>query len=312
VPSEKYIIEPLIEYKLPEILKSAQLPGGCGFNPPTPPPNPEPPPTDDPQEVDWGIARVFADEFLDRDSSSVTSCVIDTGTDVTHPDLAHIVGVNYSGGPSGDYQDFNGHGSHVHGLIAALNNSYGVVGASNASVAVCKGLTDQGSGTNAGLAACIRICADWGARFINASWGGPSYSQAIEASIKYFLSLDHRNKFIAAAGNDSSPNKGYPASHNVDYPGRVIAVSATNQEDELAYFSNYNLGPYDIAAPGHQILSTTPGGYSVFSGTSMSAPIVTGVMSAAEAAGLELQFDDMGDEYRFGQGIPNMRKTFGN
>ena len=111
----------------------------------------------------------------------------------------------------------------------------------------------------------------------NNSWGGGGFSQALEDSIQ--RSIDAGVVFVAAAGNDGIDNDtypSYPASYDLD---GIIAVAATDSQDTLASFSNYGATTVDVAAPGVDILSTTPGNaYELYDGTSMAAPHVTGVI----------------------------------
>jgi subtilisin family serine protease len=116
-----------------------------------------------------------------------------------------------------------------------------------------------------------------GLRFTSNSWGGGGFSQALLDAINAAGAAGQL--FIAAAGNDAlntdvSPH--YPSSYNTPY---IIAVAATDHNDNLASFSNYSATLCDLAAPGVDILSTVPGGYDVYSGTSMATPHVAGAVA---------------------------------
>ena len=220
--------------------------------------------------------------------------VIDSGIDVNHPDLAGQLWnnpvANVDGYP-GDYHgwnfvdnngniaDQNGHGTHVAGIIAAAgNNGYGVAGVDwGARLMVLKFIGANGDGSVDDAVRAIYYAVQHGARVINASWGGDAYDQSLVDAISYAGA--HNVVFVTAAGNDSVDNDvvtSYPAS--VRLPN-TISVAAVDQSGNLADFSNYGARTVDIAAPGVNILSDYPGGFEVLSGTSMSAPFVTGVVA---------------------------------
>jgi subtilisin family serine protease len=142
-----------------------------------------------------------------------------------------------------------------------------------------KFLDGNGEGNTADAANAIDFAVDHGARVINASWGGPSFSHALYSAIR--RASEHGVLVVAAAGNDggnadSTPD--YPAAF--DLPN-VISVAATDRSDRLLDFSNYGAQSVDLAAPGDDVYSTVPAvsdpsGYAAFSGTSMAAPFVAG------------------------------------
>ncbi len=213
--------------------------------------------------------------------SGVIVAVIDTGTDLDHPDLAGqlVAGRNVLN-PGVGPQDDNGHGTLVSGIVAArTNNARGVVGvAPAAKVMPIKVLDSSGSGSDANIAVGIDWATTHGAKVINLSLGGtfddPVLSNAISNAIV------HNVVVVAAAGNDGSDTVGFPAS----YAG-VLAVSATDHAGALTSFSSY--GPrVDVAAPGLDITSTALGSseaYAGDSGTSFSSPIVAGVAALVRA-----------------------------
>jgi subtilisin family serine protease len=229
--------------------------------------------------------------------------VVDTGVSFKHPDLApnawanpgdpangkdddgdgfvdDVNGADFLHGDS-NAEDDGGHGTHVAGIIGAQgNNAIGVTGiAWETQVMGLKFLDGNGEGNTADAANAIDFAVDHGARVINASWGGPAFSQALYSSIR--RANEHGVLFVAAAGNDgvnadSSPD--YPAAF--DLPN-VVSVAATDRTDRLVEFSNYGAKSVDLAAPGDDIYSTVPNvsdpsGYASFSGTSMAAPFVAG------------------------------------
>jgi subtilisin family serine protease len=201
--------------------------------------------------------------------------VIDSGVDGSHPDLAAamVPGKN-TRTDRGDYSspdtDTNGHGTHVAGIIAArANNGKGIAGvAPDAQIMPVKVLDSDGSGWMADVIEGIIWAAQNGADVINMSLGGPD-ADFSAAAIEFAQSRGV--VVVAAAGNEGSNTPMYPAA----LPG-VVSVSALDDDGSLASYSNYG-DTVDIAAPGSQIVSTVPGGYSGMTGTSMAAPHVAGV-----------------------------------
>lgn len=258
-------------------------------------------------------------------SRSIVVGVVDTGIDASHPDLSANLwsapaGWNLFGcGPgtqgydavSNDCvpDDAHGHGTHVAGTIGASgNNGQGVTGVNwNVSIMPLKALDSSGSGTTTDAIWAIEYAVQAKARGVNVrvlnnSWGGPSYSTPLYDEINYAGS--YGILFVAAAGNASSDNDTtpmYPASY--DLPN-IISVAATDNRDNLAWFSNYGARSVDIGAPGQDILSTLPtyptttyyqGNYLFYGfldGTSMAAPHVAGaaalVLSAPGLGGLSV------------------------
>jgi thermitase len=226
-------------------------------------------------------------------SPATVVAVIDSGIDTTHPDLAGQLWNNPTANADGligdvhgwnfidnnaDISDQNGHGTHVAGILAAAgNNGYGVAGVDwGARLMVLKFIDANGNGSIDAAVQAIYFAVQHGARVINASWGGEDYSQALVDAIGYANA--HNVVFVTAAGNESVNNdvvQSYPAA--VRLPN-TISVAAVDQAGNLADFSNYG-STVDIAAPGVNILSTLPHGFGVLSGTSMSAPFVSGVVA---------------------------------
>jgi subtilisin family serine protease len=224
----------------------------------------------------------------------VVVAVIDTGVDVTHPDLAPNIlpGKNFAMGLSSedpradDPMDDNGHGTHVSGTIAALgSNNIGVAGiAWKAKILPLKFLNEDGSGYLADAIRAINYMVyakkslGMNIKISNNSWGDDHYSESLFQAIA--MARDAGILFVAAAGNDSSDNDAYgsyPANYNLS---NVISVGAYDKELMLSYFSNYGNHSVDIAAPGSRIASTyLGGGYAFLSGSSMAAPHVSGTLA---------------------------------
>lgn len=228
----------------------------------------------------WGHYSVNATSAweITRGSGTVVA-VIDSGVDATHPDLAGQVlpGFDFWSNDD-DPTDEQSHGTHVAGTIAASrNNSAGGTGiapeAKILPVRVC-GLSGEGCGTDA-IANGIEWATDNGADVINLSLGAPVPSQLIADAVAYAIANDV--VVVAAAGNDGIEAPNYPAA----FPD-VIGVGALTPGRENAWFSNR--GPHvDVLAPGVEVLSTIPGSYDYFEGTSMASPHVAGIAALLRA-----------------------------
>ncbi|MFX1503307.1 MAG: S8 family peptidase, partial [Promethearchaeota archaeon] len=227
----------------------------------------------------WDLSLIGMESAWEYElgSHDVIVAVVDTGIDYTHPDLSDNylpLGYDWVNNDT-DPMDDHFHGTHCAGTIAAIiNNNIGIAGIANVSIFAEKSFNSNGSGSYVDSSLAIKHAVDMGANIISCSWGGTTYSFTLREAIDY--ALNHDVMVIAAAGNSNSDSYHYPAA----YPG-VIAVSATDQDDNKASFSNY--GDWiDIAAPGVSILSTVPyylknTYYSYASGTSMATPHVSGL-----------------------------------
>src|SRR5262249_51636475 len=140
-----------------------------------------------------------------------------------------------------------------------------------------------GSGYTSNAILALNYAVANGATISNNSWGGGAYSQPLHDAIAAAGNAGHL--FVAAAGNEGNSNDSIPDyPYSYDLPN-VIAVAATDQNDQLASFSDYGAASVDLAAPGVNILSTVPktgplgdpSGYAYLSGTSMATPHVVGV-----------------------------------
>lgn len=234
------------------------------------------------QSTPWGVARVGGPS--DASASAHKAWIIDSGIDLTHPDL----NVDAADGASflssdSSLNDAFGHGTHVAGIIAARNNSIGVVGvAAGAQVVPVRVLDASGTGPDSGVIAALDYV------YQHASAGDVA-NLSIQADVvdttmdDAVVALGAKGVFVTiAAGNNGAEASGYsPARAN---GANVFTLSAFNARDTWASFSNY--GPViDWGEPGVNIPSTYKnGGYATLSGTSMAAPHLAGILLVTGAA----------------------------
>lgn len=233
----------------------------------------------EPQEVPYGTIRVNGGIT----TSSHTAWVIDSGIDLDHPDLNVDVArsVTFLGGNSTP-DDQNGHGTHVAGTIAAIDNTIGTVGvAPGTTVVAVRVLDRRGSGSNSGVIAGVDYVAANGSNgdVANMSLGG-GVSTALDNAVINAAATGV--KFVLAAGNSSTDaNNSSPARANGN---NIYTISAMDINDNWAYFSNYGNPPIDYCAPGVAVKSAWKnGGYNTISGTSMAAPHAAGVLLLGNA-----------------------------
>lgn len=240
------------------------------------------------QTVPWGIERVDAPVAHEAGETGLNAnvAIIDTGIDSTHEDLEANLGEGVAFIPcAGDcdepWDDDNGHGTHVAGTVGARDNDIGVVGVAPCCTLHAVKVLDQfGRGFDFTVAAGIIWAAEQGVDVANLSLGSAVQSQMIEEAVEY--AYNEGVLLVGAAGNRG------PCEDCVDWPAaydEVIAVSATSEDDSLAWFSS--TGPeVELAAPGEGILSTLPEDeYGFRSGTSMAAPHVSGAGALLMANG---------------------------
>ncbi|HEX7066551.1 MAG TPA: S8 family serine peptidase, partial [Bacillales bacterium] len=223
---------------------------------------------------------------LQKGSSDITVAVLDTGVDLDHPDLkGHLLpGYDFVNGDSNPADD-NGHGTHVAGIISATaNNKTGIAGvAFNTKILPVKIANENGVIVSSRSVSGIYYAIKHGADVINMSYGSIGPNQAELEALQ-----DAFNKgivLVAASGNTGSQILEFPASY---YP--VISVAATDRNHQYTSFSTW--GPMvDVAAPGLDIFSTDITGnggysaksYSAESGTSFSAPMISGLAALLKA-----------------------------
>lgn len=237
------------------------------------------------QDIDRTRGKVDADidapeawELEKSGQSDVIVAVIDTGVDYNHPDLKDNLwdgstckDENNSPIPGGcpkhgwnfvknnnETYDLYGHGSHVAGTIAGVSgNNVGISGVSSKNHNKIMSLKigfDTDEIYLSSVVNSIAFAKNNGAKVINASFGGSDFSQIMKDSINLFPGL-----FIAAAGNSANnadQRPLYPAAYD---NANIISVAATDQNDDLAGFSNYGSTSVDVGAPGVNIYSSVPG-----------------------------------------------------
>jgi subtilisin family serine protease len=231
--------------------------------------------TDSPstQEVPWGIARVRGG----ASGTFNTAWIIDSGIQLDHPDLRVDRQRSRSFISDSSPNDANGHGTHVAGTVAAIDNTVGVIGvAPGATLVAVRVLDRRGSGSISGVIAGVDYVAQNGRAgdVANMSLGGGA-SLSLDTAVINAAAPGVR--FTIAAGNSSAHAGNYsPARANGP---NVYTVSSFESGDAFSSFSNYGNPPIDFAQPGSSIKSTWIGsGYNTISGTSMAAPHLAGIL----------------------------------
>jgi subtilisin family serine protease len=263
--------------------------------------------------INWGMGAIEADATWNKGAgSNVTVAIIDSGVDMTHPELQGIFAVNTEEelngidddgngliddingydfvNDSGELTDYTGHGTHIAGVIAARHDVGRVLGvAPNVKILPINFINASGGGDVSAAINAIRYAAARKVNVINASWGGNNCSVPLRNEI---LELAKGNiLFVTAAGNSGSdlgifPE--YPAAFGLD---NIISVGASTYDKKTAGFSNYG-AVVDLVAPGANIVSTypikfekdcvgvdpeencVPDGLTSMNGTSMATPFV--------------------------------------
>lgn len=264
------------------------------------------------QVLQWQYAAARFDsvpEAVARAAASVTIAVIDTGADVTAPDLAAKAPLTYNVATrSTDIRDLNGHGTFVASLAGgSTTNGEGIAGAGgDAKLLLIQAGRQSGSFTDVEEAAAIVYAVDQGARIVNLSFGGPDTSKTEQRAIDYAVAKGVL--LVAAVGNE------YAKGNPIEYPaallqpagsngigGRGLAVGASTLSGSRASFSNTG-SHVSLVAPGERVLGavsssssagsypryTLPGSaaglYGYASGTSFAVPQVAGAAALVWAA----------------------------
>lgn len=222
----------------------------------------------------WGPQKINCPAAWDITTGDpgVIIAIIDTGVNLTHPDLVGktVAGYDFVNDDT-DPSDDQGHGTHCAGIAAAnTNNATGIAGVGyNCSIMPVKVLGADGFGTYANIASGVDFAVANGAHVISMSLGGGGSSATLETAVNNAWA--NNILVVAAAGNSNTTAPSYPA-----YYASTIAVASTTTTDARSSFSNY--GPWvDVAAPGSGIISTRFAGYDSLNGTSMACPHVAGL-----------------------------------
>ncbi len=232
----------------------------------------------------WGLKTIGWTQIEQLpDAGSVKVAVMDTGIDLTHPDLKNVVSSYVHDGAGST--DIIGHGTHVAGIIAAeINNKIGIAGICKPDLMIWKIFGDTPDPTDGEFYVdtvmyqrALNAARQNGVKVVNLSIGGTFRDRTEEMLLKRLM--DAGCLVVAAMGNEFED--GNPKEYPGGFPG-VFAVGATTKSNQRAFFSNTGRH-IDIAAPGHGILSTLPmkpslvrGSdeieYASWSGTSMATP----------------------------------------
>ncbi|MGL1935401.1 MAG: S8 family serine peptidase [Fibrobacterales bacterium] len=248
----------------------------------------------------WGMEAISASEAWDSETgrNEVVIGVVDSGIDYLHPALQSNIWTNVNEVPGNgidddgngyiddihgydfvnddsDPMDDDGHGTHCAGTIAGSgDDGHDIVGVMwNARLMALKFLDNTGHGPTSAAIEAINYANAMGVSITNNSWGGSQYSQALHDAI------DAGGLFVAAAGNNGQLNNDLNAHYPSNYSlNNIIAVAATDINDNIAGFSHYGAVSVDVAAPGVGIYSSLPNNrYASANGTSMAAPHVAGL-----------------------------------
>ncbi|RME61267.1 MAG: hypothetical protein D6780_02040, partial [Candidatus Dadabacteria bacterium] len=257
--------------------------------------------------IDMNVPEAW--EAMGDNVSEVIVAVLDTGIDYRHPDLSDVMwrnpnevpdngvdedadglvddyyGYNFANNTSDPLDWFEGHGTHVAGIIAAKsNNGYGISGvAKNVKLMAVKVLADSGAGSDSTILQGLSYVLTMKrrgvpVRVVNMSLGGSG--ECTEPYIRAFSALGDEGVFaVVAAGNEGQNNDVFPkAPANCRTLPNVVSVAALDNKGRLASFSNFGGSTVDFGAPGVKIWSTFPDkGFAPLDGTSMAAPQVAGV-----------------------------------
>jgi len=264
----------------------------------------------------WSMVGTQYAHQLGKYGDDVVVAVLDTGIDYTHPDLEDKmwddIGYDFVENDD-DPMDEHGHGTHVAGIIASV--------APGAELMALRVIEETG-GDWVDVSRAVEYARDNGADIISMSFGGQysAFTPAFELQMERAYNWDDI-LHIAAAGNDDSDEKYYPAGYD-----SVISVSAIDSDKEKAYYSNH--GDWiEMTAPGggslDQVFSTLPDeSYGEKIGTSMACPFVTGVAALRRSLKPEESNDevreflqqtaiDLGNEEYYGHGLVNAYRVAG-
>ncbi|MBL5981771.1 hypothetical protein NAAC61_06795 [Petrotoga sp. 8T1HF07.NaAc.6.1] len=268
-------IEPSLKRELPDYERSGEK-LNSKYNPTdalaglADPPNPY-------WEEQWGLQKVGALEaWQESTGKDVVVAIIDSGVDSSHPDFLNsfVDGYNPVTGniiPAGKSVAYDPHGTHVAGIVAAnRNDRYGVAGLAPDALIMPIPIFQPGFIGDIYVADGVKWAVDNGAKILQNSWGGPGFSNILKDAFDYALKKDV--VVVVSTGNTHiDENWGFPNT----IPG-VIGVGSTDVNDKISSFSSRG-DSVSVVAPGEKILSTVPGGWEYYQGTSMASPFVSGL-----------------------------------
>jgi outer membrane protein assembly factor BamB len=256
------------------------------------------------------IHAVSAWTNIRYDAPNVVVAIVDTGARLTHQDLAGnlwtnpspngaingfqyvnaLHGINATVGSgsanSGNPTDNNGHGTHVAGIVGAIGNN-GVDGSGVAwsvQLMPLKFLGANGEGSISNEITCLDFALANGAQIINGSFGSKGFTQSEYTALQALDAAGIISVFAAGnAAEDNDLTLDYPASYILN---NIVTVAASDNRDDVIFFSSYGSGNVDLGSPGYEILSTydtSDTATAILSGTSMATPFVTGSLALLRA-----------------------------
>jgi subtilisin family serine protease len=234
------------------------------------------------QITPWGVKATIKRGLNIKNGVKVA--ILDSGIKKNHPDLQNVVIKEFdaiNSISSSKTEDVLGHGTAVAGIIAAQDNSIGVIGVNPDSILYSvKVLDEKGKGTLESVVKGINWCIEQHVNIINISFGFKADSDMLRKTVN--KAINSGIIVVAAAGNNYIGNADFPARYK-----NVISVGSLDQNYNLLNFSLK--GKVDVVAPGKDILSTNiHNSYSLYNGTSMSAAFVTGLFSLLIGSGYDM------------------------
>ena len=269
-------------------------------------------------KIYWNILRTKSNLLHDKNITGrgIKVAVFDTGIDLNHNELSVAGGISFVEGVT-SYNDDNGHGTAMAGIIAAGLNGQGIAGiAPDVELYSVKVLDKDGMGRYSYIIQGIEWAIANGINVISLSLGSNQYSQILEEAIN--LAVENNILIVAAAGNGGANNIMYPAA----YP-QVICVGATNGNNTLATFSNYGF-QLDLVAPGTSIVTTGRNNTEVtIDGTSPATQHVAGMAALLWSADRNLSnghikyllyknANVLGEYNLYGHGLPDAEVAYKN
>lgn len=262
------------------------------------------------QTIDWwasvtNIPKIHSEFNLK--GRGVTVGVVDTGIDENHPDLIGAITKIYNA-TNEPFAYTHGHGIGVAGMIGARDNNTGVLGAApECKIIGAKGMRENGGGSLTEIIRAGDYVAQNGANIINFSLGTSADVSTFRQAVNRWTNAGII--VVASAGNSGQDNSVvFPARYD-----KAFAIGATNQNGQVSSFSSRGW-EVDIAAPGERVLTTWKNkSYARVSGTSFSAPLVSGLIALMLEAGINvtqellkrtaIDIEEPGEDTKSGHGL---------